>query len=334
MKRIVLAAAFAALLVAPAASPPPTHAQTPAPLDTLVAAERAFAAMSSQSGMKQAFLANLAPDAIVFDPGPVAAVPVWEARQPSKYRLLWEPSWAEVSGNGDLGVTTGPWVVEPGDRDTVIAQGHFMTVWKRRPGTPWVVAVDLGIDHDPLARGGYGDVTLEPGVEHSPFVIGPGWRGGSSGMAVGLSSGAFGFGIGTVMSPQEERDRIMAHELNAMMNTDRGYLYDRRGKGVAEALSRVAAPDVHVYRGERMPARGPMEAIELLKPLPPATELLPFGARVASSYDLGYSYGLLLSRQQGASRADTSGYVHVFRRDESGKWKLIFDVETAYPKRK
>lgn len=324
---LILPLAVVAIVVVGAPS-----ARAATPLDTLVAAERGFAARSAEAGMKQAFLANLADDAIIFRPGPIDGMPVWSARPESKSRLLWEPSWAEVAGNGDLGITTGPWIFEPADRDTVLAQGHFMTMWKRTPGTPWMVALDLGIDHDPLPHGGYGDVTFEAGVTHAPVTVTSDWPRAGVGVGIGVGSGAFGFGLGTNMSPQQKRDRIMAHENTAMMNADRGYIFDRRGKGPAQALSRVAAPDVHVYRDGHPPARGPMEAIELLKSHPTAIELLPFGSHVASSYDLGYSYGLLLTREKGAPRPDTSGYVHVFRRDDGGRWKLIFDVENAFPK--
>jgi ketosteroid isomerase-like protein len=317
---------------APGGAPAPTTSA--ATLDTLVAAERAFAAGSVESGMKQAFLENLARDAVVFKPGPVAAVPVWNERPASSYRLMWEPSWAEVSGNGDLGVTTGPWILKPGDRDSVVGQGHFMTMWRRDPDGPWLVALDLGIEHDPPAHGGFGDVTFEPGVAHHPVIVTNDWPQSGVDLGVGIGNGSFGFGVGTSMSPQQKSDRIMAHEVNTMMGADRSYIYDRHGKGAAEALSHVAAPDLRMYRSGRMPAHGPMEAIELLKALPPATRLLPFGSRVATSFDLGYSYGLVLSQTKNASRADTSGYTHVWRRDETtGTWKLIFDVETAYPKR-
>ncbi|MFI5372951.1 MAG: YybH family protein [Candidatus Eisenbacteria bacterium] len=336
MKRIVRIIA-AALVLAPlaAGTPPPARAaDTASPLDTLVMAERAFAARSAESGMKRAFLLNLAPDAIIFKPGPVNGVPVWAARPESKYQLLWEPSWAEIAGNGDLGFTTGPWVLKPPDRDTVVAQGHFMTVWRRGGDEPWMVAVDLGIEHAPPEHGGVGDVTLEPGAAHHPVIVTEDWPRSGASLGVGIGNGAFGFGLGTSMSPQQMRERIMAHEVNAMMNADRTYVYDRRGKGPAEALSKAAASDLRMYRSDRMPAHGPMEAIELLKALPPAVELLPYGSRVSSSFDIGYSYGLVLSRVKNASRADTSGYVHAWRRDDTtGKWKLIFDVETAYPKR-
>lgn len=343
--------AVAALVLVPLAvvtlalTPLAATAQTPAPapespataaatLDSLVAAERAFAARSLEVGMKQAFLQNLARDAIVFKPGPVPAVPVWSNRPESSYRLMWEPSWAEVSGNGDLGITTGPWILKPGDRDSVVGQGHFMTVWRREPDGPWVVALDIGIDHDSPARGGYGDVTLEPGMAHHPVIVTNDWPQAGVDLGVGIGNGSFGFGLGTSMSPQDKYDRIMAHEVNTMMGADRSYIYDRHGKGAAEALSHVADPDLRLYRSTRMPANGPMEAIELVKALPPATRLLPFGSRVASSFDVGYSYGLVLSQAKSTSHADTSGYVHVWRRDDStGKWRLIFDVETAYPKR-
>src|SRR5262245_25135878 len=84
---------FAAGLLATMATAWAAAAGTP--LVTLVAAERAFSALSVEKGMKEAFLANLAPDAVVFRPGPVNGVKVWRARAHSAAALIWAPDYAE-----------------------------------------------------------------------------------------------------------------------------------------------------------------------------------------------------------------------------------------------
>ena len=55
------------------------------------------------------------------------------------------------------------------------------------------------------------------------------------------------------------------------------------------------------------------------------------GNAVAKSWDMGYAYGLALTR--GKSRTDTSAFVHLWRKDDAGKWKMVADWEGAYPKR-
>ena len=78
-------------------------------LASLIDAERSFAATSVERGMKSAFLANLRDDAVLFRPGPLNGKQLWRNRPDSKGTLAWAPSFAEVSGFGDLGFTYGPW---------------------------------------------------------------------------------------------------------------------------------------------------------------------------------------------------------------------------------
>ena len=62
------------------------------PIDTLVAAEREFAASSPRMGVKAAFLGVLDEDAVLFRPGPVDARD-WYAARPdvAPFTLEWAP---------------------------------------------------------------------------------------------------------------------------------------------------------------------------------------------------------------------------------------------------
>src|SRR5262249_11512065 len=133
-------------------------------LQSLVDAERGFSRTSVEQGMRDAFLGNLADDGIVFQPLPVNGKSVWAARAKPASTLIWEPAFAEVSAAGDLGYTTGPWELRPqADADRPTLHGHFHTVWRRAPGGPWKVAVDIGGAHD----------ALDPGVGSGAFEAGP-----------------------------------------------------------------------------------------------------------------------------------------------------------------
>ena len=99
-----------AFLAIGAAAPAP--AEDPA-LESLIAAERGFAKSSVESGMKPAFAAHLAENGIVFRPGPVNGLRAWQSRPLTDAVLEWAPAYAEVSGAGDLGFTSGPWAYSP-----------------------------------------------------------------------------------------------------------------------------------------------------------------------------------------------------------------------------
>jgi ketosteroid isomerase-like protein len=117
----------------------------------LADAELGFAAMAQRASTRAAFLEYLAPDAVVFAPGPVQGRPVWERQADDSSTLLsWYPQFALVSASGDLGCTYGPWSL--GKRDAApSAHGHFMTIWKRDTYGPWRVALDDGMEHAALA---------------------------------------------------------------------------------------------------------------------------------------------------------------------------------------
>ena len=134
---------FAALL---AAAPAPAS-----DFDDLVAAERAFAADASAHNTRAAFLAFLAEDGLVFDPGPTSGQRVWEARKENKAKLEWAPELAEVSASGDLGYTSGPWRYTPEGAEKPAAFGHYFTVWRKGADGKWKVLIDHGVNHGEAA---------------------------------------------------------------------------------------------------------------------------------------------------------------------------------------
>ncbi len=152
-----------ALLVLLCLGAPPVTASGRAELDSLVASERAFAALSVEKGMREAFLTYLAADGVLLRPRAVNGRQVWEARGPVPATLLWEPSAAEVSAAGDLGWTTGPSELRPYDATQPVGYGHFVSIWQKQADGSWRVALDVGISHDRPGRG----------VGSHAFVVGP-----------------------------------------------------------------------------------------------------------------------------------------------------------------
>ncbi len=117
--------------------------------DTLVAAERRFAADAAALGISPAFRAHAARDALLISPAPRPAAPEL-ARQVDApgTKLEWQPEMAAVAGSGDLGFTTGPYVMRQGDR---VSHGQYFTIWRRGADGTWRWLIDSGIA--PFAKG-------------------------------------------------------------------------------------------------------------------------------------------------------------------------------------
>jgi ketosteroid isomerase-like protein len=302
------------------------------PLDTLVAAERAFSALSVEKGMKEAFLANLAPDAVVFRPAPVNGVSVWRARTNPAATLIWTPDFAEISGDGDLGVTSGPWEFRPApERDQPTAYGHFNTVWRRDQDGAWKVAADIGVSHEKSAIA-LDAVELSPGPEHpKPEPLPPDFGGLAYGGTAFGRGGVSMLGGGPGYVPLG--DRLMAAAVTGMMTAERELAFVTRNHGAERAYAENAAADVRVFREHSPPMVGLAASAGVLAKRARRVEIVPDRHGMASSRDLGYSYGLLVSRATASARPDTVSYLHVWRRDGDA-WKLALDVENEFAKRK
>ncbi|HZE58115.1 MAG TPA: nuclear transport factor 2 family protein [Chthoniobacterales bacterium] len=125
-----------------------THAETPADaIRAMVEAERNFFQTGQEKGTRAAFLEFLAPDAIVFRPGPLNGQEVWSKRQETGLDLVWEPTFAAISRSGDFGYDTGPskWRANKLEK-TFTGFGHFVSIWKKQKDGSWKVALDCGIE--------------------------------------------------------------------------------------------------------------------------------------------------------------------------------------------
>jgi ketosteroid isomerase-like protein len=168
---------FASVAVASAAFALRQPANRAAALQSLVAAERGFAKTSVDHGIRDAFLANLAADAIVFRPGPVPGRAAYENTPASPAYLNWEPVIADVSASGNLGFTSGPYELRPrGASDSTRRYGHYVTLWKRDADGRWKVALDIGTPHTkpPAERLAFresdGSAFADPEVAHATLL--------------------------------------------------------------------------------------------------------------------------------------------------------------------
>src|SRR6266542_1717631 len=152
----LLTLSMSLLVLAPAAQAQNPHSNQS--LQSLVETERAFSRTSEERDMRQAFLAFIADDGILFRPTAQNGKQ-WLTTNPlpqsEKHPLLaWKPIFAEVSLAGVLGYTTGPWLYKADIKDeTASAYGNFVTIWKKQADGSWKFALDLGITNPAPASG-------------------------------------------------------------------------------------------------------------------------------------------------------------------------------------
>lgn len=122
-------------------------------LNEVIEAEKSFAQYSVDHGTRDAFVEYMAPNGVLFSKNePVNGKQLWSARPSDKVSLLfWWPQYADVSVDGTLGYTTGPWYAKP-DRNVneKKAFGYYTSVWEKQTNGTWRVVLDISI---PLPNG-------------------------------------------------------------------------------------------------------------------------------------------------------------------------------------
>jgi ketosteroid isomerase-like protein len=268
------------------------HAQTP--LQQMVQTEQAFSRMAAEQNTRDAFLAFIADDGLLFRPTAVNGKQWFRehpAPPPSDKRplLAWQPAFAGMAAAGDLGFTTGPWEFKADVKDEKPSgYGHFVTLWKKQADGSWKFVLDLGISH--------------------PMSGGP----------------------QTLWQPPESRTSAKMQRLDVdvargnLLNWDRDYLLVSGKHGLPSAFIYYASPDVRLYREGNLPFIGRPAAVKALQAAKGEVSWTTSGGDVSRSGDLGYTYGTY--KITDASQVTEHGsYVRIWKK-EGRQWQLVLDV--------
>jgi ketosteroid isomerase-like protein len=289
------AAAFAASTVTVQSGPPDEQVQR------LVDAERAFAKKALDTNIRDAFFENMAEEAILFRPTPVNGKEFFRGRPANPGPVLaWYPSYAELSGTGDMGWTTGPWEFRPAKDKKPEAWGHFASVWSRDTKGKFHVLLDEG--HScPKA----------PPQDSLTWARLPGSLNGRE------------------MVPLAE----LSATREALTATDAAYSQLLVEKGVGEALARHADDDVRLLRDERAELRGMKDAgKELAKEW--AAGATAWDVKIggmSQANDLAFTYGIVTLGAKAKDSPDGRKVFRVWRRRPGAEWKLALDVTNPVP---
>lgn len=259
-------------------------------VQSLIAAERTFADSARVHGIRDAFLSVLDDEGIIFRPAPVKARPWYSARPAPPGLLSWTPEYAEISAGGTLGYTTGPWEFRVAAVDTVAARGHYVSIWTRAKDEPWRLALDLGVSHD----GG----TPAPGAPVETRVS-------------------------AIHAAPQTAPEDSLRAVEARMN-DLAFRV-----APPELLQSHHAEDLRLYRPEHPPALGLLDASRLVTQDEREWTRHHLGCRVASSVDLGYTFGTVGHRSD--EDASPGGYVRIWRRGSGSSWIVALEIVLPPP---
>jgi ketosteroid isomerase-like protein len=293
MKHIVILLTLALV----AAQEVTTQNLTPA-LNEMVSTERAFAQASADKGTRDAFLAFIADDGILFRPTAVKGKE-WMLSHPlppspKRQLLSWQPIFADIAQSEDIGYTTGPWQFRPDiNNEKASAFGNFITVWKKQADGSWKFAVDLGISHP--------EPTETPKAWQPPAEV-------------ALKS--------RKDQLKHSNDQLSQLELTISETCAR--------LGARACFTEHMADEVRLFRENSLPFVGAAAAAKGLTD--EKWSWHPAATNISSSKDLGYTYGTY-ELSQGKSATERGNYLRIWKR-KNGKWKVVVDVANPLPEEK
>jgi ketosteroid isomerase-like protein len=269
-------------------------------LDSLVAAERAFAATSVEKGIRDSFLMFFADEGINFQPHPTKTRESFLKRPAPAVRppveLNWRPIYADVSRAGDLGYTTGPYTFKDLSAEKRPTRfGYYFSIWKKQTDGAWKVVVDCGIETP----------------DHS--------------------SQKLEFWPAAQIKWKAARNVNLESERASLNDLDRQFLKTSQSLGIVESYLKYLSSDARLHRDGLLPMTERAVVSSYLSSQISALSWTPIKSDVAKSDDLGYTYGSYELKFAGTNKPEKGYYVRVWKRDGQGAWKLVLDTFSPIP---
>jgi len=252
----------------------------------LANAERAFSTASEKYGIKESFLQFLSDDCVMFNPYPVNGKDLYRSRPENSALLTWYPTFVEVSASGDFGISTGPWEYRKSKNDENVSYGHYFSVWKKQSDGTWKVTVDNGINYPKEKKQKENDVV-------------------------------------TRLIPHKINKNTGENTGTELLDAEHAFIQSVKKNGIVKSYEKFAASNMQVFRQGTFPVKQKENGIKYIKNASHQTDFSPMATQIASSGDLGYTYGFSVD-----AKKDSSGYIRVWRKEKG--WKIAFDLLESF----
>jgi len=279
-----------------------TVVQAQPALQEMVKTEQAFSKMAEEKNARDAFMAFIADDGLLFRPGAVNGKkwmiehPVPPPKDADKKPLLaWQPAFAGMAASGDMGFTTGPWEAKEDIKDEKPqAYGHFVTVWKKQADGSWKFVVDLGISHPQSG----GPQTLWQPVDTNKDIS---------------------------FKPVDQ-----ASARKELLDRDRQFSAELVKEGLAKTFLAYASSEIRLYLAGELPYVGSQAVAEILAKKKPRIKWDLINGDVSRAGDLGYTHGTYEVTHDSKDVNERGSYVRIWQK-QGGTWRVVIDVSNAHP---
>jgi ketosteroid isomerase-like protein len=268
------------------------------PPQSLVQAEYAFGHAVKLHGLREGFLMYLDDHAIAFAPQPTDAKTFYASRNPGPSTLSWYPVMARIAASGDFGFTTGPWQVSYTTRDgkPATAHGDYATIWHREADGSWRWLLDAGVPLE--ARAGKA-VALPDSGDSKTYAM-------------------------------SDATRANAAAAAKLADLDVRYTELATHVGMRAVYKTLGSTDLRVLQFQSQPLVGRAAVLKHTPMEKAGLQWIMSGSDIASSNDLGYTYGMAYPVNGDRGRVPQSVYVHIWKHTKHG-WRLLLDLENALP---
>jgi ketosteroid isomerase-like protein len=268
-------------------------------LDQVIASERAFSQRCGEVGIRASFLEFFDDSCIAFKPEPfvyasfVKTLP--PQSNPKAISLRWESQFAGIAASGDLGFSSGPSIRKnTTDTSAPVVFGQFFSLWKKQQNGSWKVVVDIGIQ-TPTEFSPMGAPVLRVLPLRSDR---PASKQSGDASRKGLLE------VETALSSRCEQESSMQWYVASLDSVVRRYCENSLPVVGVEAVQRALSisKTITLWNPERW--------------------------EESEAGDLGYVYGRYRVRgiADHSPVIESGYYLHVWRRNASGEWKLIADI--------
>ena len=268
-------------------------------IESLADAERAFSAETVKVGFRDGFIKYFADDGIGFGPHPERTKEVLQKRPaptgPRTVIFNWTPMFGDISLAGDLGYTTGPVLyTDVTENPKPPRHGMYFSVWQKQADGSWKVVVDLGT---------------------------------STPQAVASTDTAF--------TPAAKRDSVSKKDALKLvgpdyLNVDASFSMNIAKDGLSKAYEQFLGTEFRVHRNGYLPITTNDSLRHYFVKNGGSPLFKTLGGKVAASHDLAFTYG---SYSFGGSQDVSGYYVHVWRKDNRSRWRLVADIVSELPKK-
>jgi hypothetical protein len=252
-------------------------------------AERNFAKSSIMIGRNAAFTEYFADESVIFTGKWITNGKQFSKEgKPSPICLKWEPEFMDISASRDFGISTGPWEVQEYRPNTALLfTGYFLTVWKKQSTGECKVILDGG-STTPVAEGPKHKFTFPSGAD-KPIPNSP------------------------AMNVQQLTTELL----------DRDNQYEAEWKKNPVTFTSFLAPDARIQLGGHLPTTNADSIKSWVSQLDRSLTWQPVGAGVASSGDMGFTYGLITTQKNEAVKGH---YVLIWKKRHGSSWQIVLEM--------